>query len=160
MKYISKGADITPGGVYRYSLWRQWKKDPDVCIFIGLNPSTADGEKDDNTITRCVNFADNFGCGRLVMVNLFSFRATKPSDMLLAQDPIGRKTNKILINECSDSELVIACWGNHGNFMDRDSEVVELLSSHCPLYCLGKNKSGSPKHPLYLPKSSTPKPFA
>ena len=65
-------------------------------MFVGLNPSTADETADDPTLTRCVNFAKSWGYGGVCMANLFAFRATQPTDMMVASDPIGSDNNKWL----------------------------------------------------------------
>lgn len=59
------GADISPCGAYRYTLWRRWG-DGRVLTVIGLNPSTADATQDDPTIRRCIGFARREGCAGLV----------------------------------------------------------------------------------------------
>ena len=73
------GAVIT--GDYRYLLWREWnsdravprlQRDRQTVSFIMLNPSRADAEVNDPTITRCINFALSWGYGRLEVVNLFA----------------------------------------------------------------------------------------
>ena len=63
-------------------------------LFIGLNPSTADGIDDDPTIRRCIRFAKDRGYGRLSVANLFAYRATRPADLRRTRHPIG-KANKI-----------------------------------------------------------------
>ena len=80
-----KSAEFSPDKVYRYELWRIWDEALPVCMFIGLNPSTADETVDDPTIRRCINFAKEWGYGQLVMTNLFAFRATKPAEMMRAR---------------------------------------------------------------------------
>lgn len=57
-------------GDYRYLLWREWNSDRRTVSFIMLNPSRADAEVNDPTITRCINFAKFWGYGRLEVVNL------------------------------------------------------------------------------------------
>ena len=64
------GAVIT--GNYRYLLWREWDSQSKTVSFIMLNPSRADAEINDPTITRCINFARSWGYGRLEIVNLFA----------------------------------------------------------------------------------------
>ena len=57
-------AVISPCGAYRYLLTRQIGAGAKVATFIMLNPSTADAERDDATIRKCVGFARRWGCGR------------------------------------------------------------------------------------------------
>jgi hypothetical protein len=58
-------------------------------MIIGLNPSTADENQDDPTITRCINFAKSWGYGGVCVTNLFAYCATVLSDMRASNDPIG-----------------------------------------------------------------------
>lgn len=74
---------------YRYALWRTWDETKPHVMIIGLNPSTADETKNDSTITKCINFAKSWDYGGLCMANLFAYRATKPSDMIASNDPVG-----------------------------------------------------------------------
>lgn len=121
-----------------------------------MNPSTADETTDDPTIRRCINFAKSWGYGGILVANLFAFRSTNPQRLYTEQDPVG-SANDFYIKEYSDkSKLTIACWGNHGNFINRSEEVCKLVNS---LYCLDINKSGEPKHPLYVKHNITPKPY-
>jgi len=140
---------------YRYELWRRWG-DGDYCCFIGLNPSTADEKTDDPTIRRCVGFAKSWGYGALCMLNLFAFRATDPSDMKRAVDPVGADNDATLARRTVGAGVVIAAWGVHGAYRDRAREVITNLSD---LYCLGLTKAGHPRHPLYLPKTAEPIPM-
>jgi hypothetical protein len=71
-------------------------------LIIGLNPSTADAISDDATIRRCVGLAKREGCGRLVMLNLFAFRATTPADMFAADDPVGPRNDRVIRSYAGD----------------------------------------------------------
>ena len=95
--------------------------------FVGLNPSTADENLDDPTIRRCIQFAKDWGYGALCMTNLFAFRATKPTDMKAAEDPVG-SVNDLWLEETSKvAGATLACWGTHGIFQGRDLEVAHLI---------------------------------
>ena len=74
---MKRSAKISSCGLYRYDLWRVWDSQKENVCFIGLNPSTADENKDDPTIRRCMAFAMAWGYGSLCMLNLFAFRATE-----------------------------------------------------------------------------------
>ena len=152
---FSSGAKL-----YRYSLWRCWKQTPkSTCLFIGLNPSTADKTTNDPTIRRCINFAKAWGYDSVEVVNLFAYRATKPTDLFKATKPIGSANNQHLLNACHRASIIIAMWGNHGAFQKRDKDVLRTLSNKFKLHCLGTNKQGSPKHPLYLPNETVPQTY-
>lgn len=144
----ANGAIISDCGLYRYRLWRRWDDGP-TCVFVMLNPSTADSEKDDPTIRRCIGFAKREGCGRLEVVNLFAFRATSPAAMKAAADPVG-PDNDFRIREATNhpSPLVIAAWGAHGSFRRRAADVGERFGADW--MCLGFTAGGQPKHPLYV----------
>ena len=90
------------------------------------------------------------------MANLFAFRATEPSDMKLAEDPIGKENDQFLRNLAENAGLVVAAWGNDGSFLNRSAQVKEMLPN---LHCLKMNKSGEPAHPLYQKASTFPKPI-
>ena len=69
---------------YRYLLTRQVGFGDKRVTFLMLNPSTADEERNDPTIRRCINFANAWGFGWLDVTNLSSLRATNPKEMLEA----------------------------------------------------------------------------
>ena len=148
-------ATISPCGLYRYELKRRWGQGP-AAIFIMLNPSTADAEKDDATIRRCVSFAKREGCGGLTVLNLFAFRATKPEALKAAADPVGPSNDEWIAHVVGGAvwtgSPVIAAWGAHGSDLGRDVAVAELVRRRlmAPMLCLGVTKAGAPSHPLYL----------
>ena len=141
---------------YRYALWRTWDDSKPYVMFVGLNPSTADENTDDPTLTRCINYAKSWGYGGVCMVNLFAYRATEPSDMKASNDPIGSENNKWLKNMAKEAALVVAAWGNDGSYLGRSKQVLEIIPN---LSCLKVNKSGEPAHPLYQAAKLKPVPM-
>lgn len=141
-------ATFSPCRLYRYRLTRRWGDGP-TCAFVMLNPSTADEMQDDPTIRRCIGFAKREGCGRLVIGNIFAFRATDPADMKAAADPVGPENDEHLIQIMLEADgPVVAAWGAHGAFLGRAANVLRLTDA--PLQCLGVTKHGAPRHPLYI----------
>ena len=51
------------------------------------------------------------------------------------------------------TELIIAAWGNDGQYQNRAEKVKQQIQ---PLHYLKMNKSGQPAHPLYLKANLTP----
>jgi hypothetical protein len=143
---------------YRYALIRYWAPGPPL-LFIGLNPSTADEFKLDQTVRKCCVFARNLGFPGLLMGNVYSYRATDPKDLFKVENRVSPVENpsqndKALIKMHSDAGMTIAGWGSKIED-DRAKTVLENLKFK-PLYCLGKNKDGNPKHPLYIPYGTEP----
>ena len=59
-----------------------------TCTFVMLNPSKADEESTDQTINICRDYAFQWGCGTLRVVNLFAYRETDPKKLLKVREPV------------------------------------------------------------------------
>lgn len=162
---------FSPCRKYRYTLWREFEPElartelqDSYVQFIGLNPSTADETNDDPTIRRCIAFARAWGYGAFCMTNVFSFRATDPQVMkenctdgnieaVIAHTNNLRQIGLVAI----DAGLIVAAWGTHGSHLDGGNTVKTFIEKFgLKLHHLGLNSDGSPKHPLYLKKSTVP----
>ncbi len=146
---VNKNATFSDCRKYRYGLSRTWNGKKKTILFIGLNPSTANEKIDDPTIRRCINYAQNWGYGSLLMVNLFAYRATMPSELKNVKNPIGNDNDLHIIELSKKADIAVAAWGNEGTLLNRDKEVKKILPN---LMCLKINKSGQPSHPLYQKK--------
>ena len=154
--FLKGRAGFSRCGRYRYWLRRHWDNELPQCAFIGLNPSTADAQVDDPTLRRCIGFARQWGYGSLLLVNLFSLRATNPRELSSASDPVGSLTNTWLWRARCESIMVVVAWGNGGLLLDRANEVSNIIGS---AKCLGFTALGMPRHPLYCTKRSYLVPF-
>lgn len=150
-------AILSACGTYRYSLSRMIAseaRESKPCLFVMLNPSTADANLDDPTIRRCVGFAKREGCNWLTVVNLFALRATDPKQLQAATamggDPIGPDNWRHFIGEIKAHRggIIIAAWGAHP--MARTMPMHHEAMREAGAVCLGMTKDGAPKHPLYL----------
>lgn len=157
---------FSPDRAYRYTLWREFGGDllwdgvnkmaEGYVMWIGLNPSTADETRDDPTIRKCIGFTKRWHFGAMVMTNLFAFRATDPRVMKGCPKPIGNENDKWLTRIARDAAIVVAAWGNHGQFIGRDKEVMKLLDD---VHCLRITGENCPQHPLYVPYATLPVPY-
>jgi hypothetical protein len=147
------GAIFSADRVWRYALWRDVGSGSGSLVVVGLNPSTADERVNDPTIRRCVAFARDWGYRKLIVLNLFAFRATKPDDLRKAADPVGPENDRWLRDLSQEASLTLAAWGNDGLWRQRASAVVPLLAS---AKCLGTTKLGAPRHPLYVRGTTLP----
>jgi len=158
-------AVISSCGQYRYRLERytgiaisemsSFGRRSPAAVFLMANPSTADAENDDATIRKCVGFAKRWDCGRLVVVNVMAGRSTDPAGLLAMDDPFGPENDAYLKAALADNQKIICAWGNaivpklRGNIKRALASV-----SGATLYCLGRCKDGSPRHPLMLAYST------
>ncbi len=145
-------AVLSEDRVYRYTLTRishgVFYDTDRTLVVAGVNPSTADEEIDDPTITCLMEVAGREDCNRLIMLNLFAFRATDPKVMKQALDPIGPDNDQWIMDTIKGATLFVAAWGNNGKHLGRDRQVLAMLKSY-EVKCFGQNANGSPKHPLY-----------
>jgi hypothetical protein len=136
------GATFSADRRYRYRLWRRWDRSRSVVLFVMLNPSTADGRRDDPTIRRCIGFARAWGFGGVEVVNLFAYRATDPRELGRVGDPVGPHNDRYIRRAIRRSRLVVLAWGARA----RARRLLSLRRAHC----LGLTRAGQPRHPLYL----------
>ena len=147
---------------YRYELHREWDKKKGKVLFIMLNPSTADGNEDDLTTIRCMNFAKKWGYGGIMIGNIYPFRAKRPKHLRKWLKSYGDlydfnecKVNQAHVDQmaaCAD--LVVCAWGC--NYKGGIPEWVKGLGKlHYLELC---SDSLTPKHPLgNLSKDLKPK---
>jgi hypothetical protein len=151
--FIEKGAKLDKERRFRYTLWRTWAPMRKYGNFVMLNPSTADENVLDPTVTRCVGYAKHWGYDALFVTNIFALRATDPRELYACADPVGPANDQWLRETADHAELVVCAWGTHGKLNGRGLEVAEMLQQFKPK-CLGLTKHGHPKHPLYLRKDA------
>ena len=147
---------------YRYTLIHRWDEllNPDHGIaWICLNPSTADECQLDPTLRRIRDFSASWGYSFFVMLNLFAWRATLPADMKRAEDPVGPENDHWIAHWANRVDRVMVGWGEHGTHRARDQQVLSYLD-RSRTYCLERNASSQPKHPLYVAKKTVPNLYA
>ncbi|MBF5096541.1 DUF1643 domain-containing protein [Azospirillum sp. INR13] len=143
---------------HRYTLWCVWDSSKPFMQVIGLNPSTANEDVLDPTVTRVQKWGRAWGFGAFCMTNLFAFRSPHPDVMRAAADPIGSDNDHWLEAISLGVGLVIAAWGNSGEFLDRARLFITSRAGKGlpPLHCLGTTMNGAPIHPLARGKHRMP----
>lgn len=126
-----------------------------TCMFIMLNPSTADETKDDPTIRRCIGYARRWGFGKLTVCNIFAYRSTDPRVLFELDDPIGLDNLAYLRQEVRQTVIgggiIICAWGAHGEYWGQGDRVINLIKEiGVQPYCLKMTQGNQPSHPLYL----------
>jgi hypothetical protein len=144
-------AVYSPCESYRYLLTRVWEPAGDKALFVMLNPSTATEIQNDPTVERCERRARALGFGGFRVTNIFAYRATDPKVMRAQADPVGPQNDAAILDSAAWADRIICAWGSHGAHMARGPRVEALLrATGLPLFHLGLNQDGQPKHPLYI----------
>ena len=157
---VARTADLSPCGVYRYRLTRHWDSSLPRVRWVMVNPSTADASVDDPTIRRCMAFSRAWGCGSLVVVNLYAYRATDPDDLIrqfkAGVDVVGPDNDAAIVDACGTG-LTVAAWGAQHWAQQRAKRVLTLLRlAGARLHRIGVTKDGMPRHPLYVRGDAVP----
>lgn len=156
-------AVISDCGSYRYALWREIpqrlgdRRLVGTCLFVMLNPSTANADRNDPTISRCLRFAERWGYRRLAVGNLFAYRSANPRVLGRVDDPVGPDNHTWLDSLVTEADTLIVAWGAVAGSAAKGAHVAHLLAANPK--CLGTTASGAPKHPLARGRHRVPDEF-
>ena len=153
-------------GAYRYRLKvelfdQDERRNKGNLVVVMLNPATTHEERDlevegHRTRQRLIKLARDGGYKAMIEVNLFAYRSPNREDLLRVvrgqgSRAVGPENDQVISEAVQEADKVVVAWGAVGDdpmFTERAGQVAELLkSSGKQLYCLEKNKDGSPKHP-------------
>ncbi len=144
----NSGAEFSPDGKYRYKLWRIWDESLPLAMCIGLNPSTANASKNDQTISYLIKMLAKLGYGGFYMMNCWAFITSKPQNLKTNEmsDEWNNNTITVTAHKCKD---VVFAWGGFKIIKEKGRDK-ELQSMFPNAKCFGKNKDGTPFHPLAM----------
>ena len=168
-------AALSSDGCYRWSLRRCLATGSGGLLFLGLNPSRADGQRDDPTLRRLIGFTRQWGYRELLVLNLFARMSPSPAALLRVKDPIGEQNdvilNRWLTHWSRTPGMDLWCgWGVNGARRGRAQVVLEAIQRLLPErlryvpdsphpLMLGRTASGQPRHPLYARRNACLRPF-
>ena len=136
-------------------------------LVIGLNPSTANETKPDNTMKSVLRIASYNNYDGFVMLNLYPLRSTCPAKLPEQSDTEIYENNihviKDILEKYPESDILLA-YGN--NIIQKKylrqyaEEIIKMLREMGRnILCIGVTKCGMPKHPLYASSNSALKPY-
>lgn len=131
-----------------------------VLFVIGLNPSTADDKKIDNTMQRVLGIVNRYGYDGYVMLNLSSERSTNPDYLAKELDTQMHKKNLQVISDYVQKYPhadVLVVWGDgitRRNYLPICLyDIRERLALNRKWLRIGGTggitKNGHPRHLLY-----------
>lgn len=138
---------------HRFTLFRHWGDPDDYACGISMNPSGAAEHVSDPTVDGMVRRAREYwGVGAYYQLNVMSIRGTYSSDLANAAVVNLPENDYWIRRTAAKARLVVVSWGNEGHKSGRGLAVEKILREVCDpakVFCFGKNKNGSPVHPLY-----------
>lgn len=142
---------------YRYRLERDLggMVGTKAVAFVMVNPSTADAVEDDQTIKKVVGFTRRMGGTRLIVGNLFAWRAKDITALKTAIDPVGPENDAHLRQIIREADIVVGAWGQLGklppHLRQRWVQFYDMATAAGTLLkCLGTAKDGHPLHPCMI----------
>lgn len=133
-------------------------------ITIGINPSTAEPEKMDNTMNSVERIAMGNGFDSFIMFNVYAQRSTDPNQMDKEINQRLHKENmqafQWILENSVEKPVIWAAWGTNiekRNYLKECLEdMVNIADQYKAVWCkVGKcSVKGHPHHPLYLKKDS------
>lgn len=145
------GAVLSPDQRHRYWLWRRWDRSKPFLVVAMFNPSTANAQIDDPTISRLCKWAKRWGYGGVLVINIYSLRSPDPA--IIRDDP--RRAfgdaqpaaiGQALALASEQGTPLLVAWGNLAS--PADTRIILDAAEDLDLICLGTTKDGRPKHPM------------
>jgi hypothetical protein len=163
---VISDAVISADGLYRYWLLREWDPSKPRMASFMLNPSTADAENPDPTLTRNIGFAKAWGFGGLELTNVYAYRTPSPkvlrAEMQKGVDVVGLSNLQYVTRSFQRCARVMVAWGAAPWAQEQARATLDRVfatAGRLDLYAYRLTKSGAPEHPLYLPSDVAPVPY-
>lgn len=138
---------------HRFTLFRYWGNHDDFACGISMNPSGAAEDVGDPTVDGMARRAkEHWGVGAYYQLNVMSIRGTYSSDLAITAVINLPENDEWIRRIAAKARFVVVSWGNPGHASGRGPAVEAILRKVCgpeKVLCFGKNKNGSPVHPLY-----------
>ncbi len=139
----------------RYALRKDGEK---LLVVIGINPSTANDDRPDSTMTRVLGIAERNGYDGFIMLNIYPQRATNSANLSHECDSAIHQENlRQIKNALSgiDHPDVLLAFGD--NIVTRPylknclRDIVAVINGRNPHWLqLGTpTRNGNPRHPLF-----------
>jgi hypothetical protein len=128
-------------------------------LFIGMNPSMADGDVDDPTVAMEQSYAWRWGFRRYVKANVMDYRVTDQNGLMVpGVVPCGPENLSNIRSLAAGCERIVLTYrAPHPSLNHHGRAVVDLLRSEGHvLLCLALTGKGHPGHPLRRPGNLEP----
>ncbi len=107
----------------RYQMEKMWNEEGKKAVFIGINPSYANGMKEDKTTMNVINYLVDYDYGSIIILNLFT--------IINVETKLNNEQNATNLEEYKDifekTDLIIIGWGCQKNIYIKQKEEAEKI---------------------------------
>jgi hypothetical protein len=151
-------------GRYRHRLDRDVQLFGLVALLVGVNPSTAGAQQNDNTIAKEIGFAKVHGWSRIIKVNVFDWIATDVRELAQVAQPASAQNRQFVSAAANEADILVPCWGDRTKVPRGLHSAIEAMQALLraqgkPMVCFGRTAGGDPRHPLMLSYETELVPF-
>lgn len=147
--------------LHRFALGRRWLMfdSRKWCMWLLMNPSTADDVQLDPTLRRCAGYSRAWGYGGMLVANVCSWRCPVPEALARTEAWLLHEINQDAIRTLAEEADIIVCgWGSCRHV--KPCRLPSLSGFESKIYALQVNRDGNPTHPLYLRRDLHPAPYS
>jgi hypothetical protein len=134
-----------------------------LIIWIMMNPSTADHQKNDPTILKIIRYSTKWGYGAVLVLNIYAFRTSRPENLpQVMREAVGKANDwwiRTIFEFAARKNIPVVCaWGvKHKDRGDWVRVAADEAGLH--LMCLELALNAEPKHPRFLSEDLRPRPL-
>ncbi|MBD9510046.1 DUF1643 domain-containing protein [Ensifer sp. ENS10] len=152
---MTRRAVFSECGLYRYLLEHDFGGSGPVISLGMVNPSNADDENNDSTMTKVDGFAVRLGASKVKVWNKYAFVDKDVKALRSATDPVGPENDAYIAQAVTDADIHIVAWGPLSKLpkplRNRWLAVADVLAkAGARPMCWGIALDGQPRHPLML----------
>lgn len=124
-------------------------------LWIGMNPSVANGTEDDPTVAKEVVITKRCGGNGYVKCNVLDWIETDSTKLSRIGHHLCSNSNLETIDRfAAKADCIVCAWGNLPKKLQFHADYLVSTLHKYELWCLGTNNNGNPKHPLYMKNDS------
>lgn len=148
LKIITQNGKYSNGFAKRSILTVTWdSNNTRTAVAIGINPSKANDNRSDKTLTTLGRFLAANGYKEFKMLNIFESYSTKQNGINQAALTDFSK----YINEFQNADTIFVVWGVSKSYKSEKEQIIQLLKKYDEkIYCLKKDN----KYPLHPSRMS------
>ena len=138
---------------YRFVIGRVKKRGSDPLVVLGMNPSHANLQRSDRTVSRVIRASAELGHDGWVVINLYPVRSSNPAKLGSYDKELSKKNVRAIVKRLKKLGVkrVLGAWGDlkHPTLKRAKADVLKAFKKHGirVYYFEELTGRGNPRHP-------------